>query len=162
MAKYSGSNIFEKLGALIPGYKGYAEREGRRDTDKILRDHISASLQQVSSIINKWSKLLLKKGKLESVSEIEEIQRKITIISDQIKFSQYGSSGFFDVVQVKKEQLDKLYLHDLAFKSKADALIETIKREDSEGKIALGRIINQLNELKDALSSRGNIITEIE
>ena len=24
-------NVFDKIGSLIPGYKGYAELEGRRD-----------------------------------------------------------------------------------------------------------------------------------
>jgi len=37
MADYTGKNIFEKIGSFIPGYKGYSEKEGRRDTDKLLR-----------------------------------------------------------------------------------------------------------------------------
>ena len=56
MAEYKGNNIFEKLGALIPGYKGYSEREGRRDTDKILRNHIAESLQQNIPLLHKWNK----------------------------------------------------------------------------------------------------------
>ena len=29
-------NIFDKLGSLIPGYRGYAERDSRRNCDKLL------------------------------------------------------------------------------------------------------------------------------
>ena len=35
-----GMSGFEKLVAKIPGYKGYKEKEMRREADKLLRDHI--------------------------------------------------------------------------------------------------------------------------
>ncbi len=44
MADYNGKNIFEKIGAFIPGYKGYSEKEGRRDTDKLMRIGIAKLL----------------------------------------------------------------------------------------------------------------------
>jgi hypothetical protein len=45
-------NIFDKIGSLIPGYKGYAEREGRRNCDKILRESIVAKLMLLEKQLN--------------------------------------------------------------------------------------------------------------
>lgn len=54
MSEYKGKNILEKIGAFIPGYKGYSEKEGRKDTDKLLRleiakhmDHMKLAHNQV-------------------------------------------------------------------------------------------------------------------
>ena len=53
-------NVFDKIGSLIPGYKGYAERDGRRNCDKILRDSISAQLSEAEKNIYSQMKEALK------------------------------------------------------------------------------------------------------
>jgi len=64
-------NVFDKIGSLIPGYKGYAEREGRRNCDKILRDSIVTQLIECEKILySQMSDALKKKDKLK-MSEIE-------------------------------------------------------------------------------------------
>ena len=45
-------NIFDRIGSLIPGYKGYSEREGRRNTDKVLREEISKKMYEIEKKIN--------------------------------------------------------------------------------------------------------------
>jgi hypothetical protein len=52
MGDYTGKNVFEKIGAFIPGYKGYSEKEGRKDTDKLLRLEIAKHLDRLKEIIN--------------------------------------------------------------------------------------------------------------
>jgi hypothetical protein len=43
-------NIFDRIGSLIPGYSGYADREGRRNCDKVLRDSIVVKLIEVEKL----------------------------------------------------------------------------------------------------------------
>src|SRR5437870_3297870 len=44
-------NWLERLTAKIPGYKGYLEKETRRDVDKIHREHVATMLFQLKSPI---------------------------------------------------------------------------------------------------------------
>ena len=53
-------NIFDKIASLIPGYKGYAERDGRRNCDKILRDKISGQLKEMEDVMHKFMTNALK------------------------------------------------------------------------------------------------------
>ena len=39
-------NILEKLGAKIPGFHGYLEREMRREVDKLQRDWLAAQVDR--------------------------------------------------------------------------------------------------------------------
>ena len=48
-------NILDKIGALIPGYSGYAERDGRRNCDKILRESIANQLISSIDLTNKFN-----------------------------------------------------------------------------------------------------------
>ena len=45
-------NIIDKIASLIPGYKGYAERDGRRNCDRVLRDSITNCLLEVEKKID--------------------------------------------------------------------------------------------------------------
>ena len=53
-------NIFDKIGSLIPGYMGYAEREGRRNCDKILRNEIVSKLSEIEKILYEQMRKALK------------------------------------------------------------------------------------------------------
>lgn len=44
MSEYKG-NILEKIGAFIPGYKGYSVKEGGKGMDKFLRLEIAKHLR---------------------------------------------------------------------------------------------------------------------
>jgi hypothetical protein len=57
-------NIFDKIGSLIPVYRGYAEREGRRNCDKILREKIITKLIDTEKILyEQMSEALKQKDK---------------------------------------------------------------------------------------------------
>ena len=40
-------NWLERIGHVIPGFRGYLEKEERRATDKLLREHIAQRLDQL-------------------------------------------------------------------------------------------------------------------
>ena len=42
-------NVFEKIVGKIPGFKGYFERELRRDSDKLQRDYIAEKLGNIKN-----------------------------------------------------------------------------------------------------------------
>jgi hypothetical protein len=164
MVKYKDNNIFEKLGALIPGYKGYSEMESRRETDKILRNFIADSLSKNLSLLIKWKKSYLKQGRLEELNDLDDIEKRIRIISNNIKFAQQGHSGFFDLVQVNEETLNNLYLYDLKFKEKIENFTSNMNaiETNSQDVIVLKKLAEQLDSLKQIVENRDNIIMEIK
>ncbi len=52
MSSYGRKNFFEVLGAFVPGYKGYSEKEMRRESDRILRDAIVSRLQDKKTVVD--------------------------------------------------------------------------------------------------------------
>ena len=48
------------------------------------------------------------------------VSKKVDTVENRIRFATYGYSGFFDVVQIKEDQLDRIYRFDLALFSYAE------------------------------------------
>ena len=51
--KVTGSmDIFKKIADKIPGFKGYVERQNRRDSDKLLRDTIYRRFRELEGRVS--------------------------------------------------------------------------------------------------------------
>lgn len=103
---------FEELVGKIPGYKGYKEKELRREADKLLREKIAGELMILRRRLNEGQMELLSAGLIKFTDDLERAIMKLQILSDRIKTATYGYSGLFDAVKVKEDHLDALYAFD--------------------------------------------------
>lgn len=120
------TNIFDKIGTLIPGYRGYQEREGRRECDRQLREQIEDKLTYIEKGIN----LQIENTPFERLSEIENIRKKINNLSDLIRYSPYGASAFFSESVINEIELENIYQHDLDILDATNELEELTKLKD--------------------------------
>ena len=116
------SDWLERLGEKIPGYGGYAERERRRDLDKLHREHLADRLRAAKGPLNEVRRELTSSGRLMEVGPIDRVLKKIDQIENRVRFASYGYSGFFDAVKIEEPQLEALYGFDLALVEKVEAL----------------------------------------
>jgi len=118
----------ERLAASIPGYKGYKEKEMRREADKLLRMHLARQLEEQWRRLPDLQKQLIGAGQLELVDDLEGAVMGLQTIVDRLKTASYGYAGFFDAVKVKEEQLDALYRFDEALLNEVPKVAEGIDR----------------------------------
>lgn len=103
---------FETLAAKIPGYKGYKEKEMRREADALLRQHLAAKFgEQLSRAGDVASQMLTGPG-MAQLGEMDKGNTRLQTLIDKIKTAAQGYAGFFDAVKVKEDELDKLYEFD--------------------------------------------------
>jgi hypothetical protein len=116
---------FEKLVAKIPGYKGYKQKEMRRDADKLLRTHIygvlTAQRRRIEDIQGS-----LGVAQIEYVEQLGRARRRLQTLADTVNTAAYGYSGLFDAVKVGEEQLDALYTFDDNLLTESDAIVTSI------------------------------------
>jgi hypothetical protein len=163
MADYPGNNIFEKLGAFIPGYKGYTEKEGRRDTDKLLRMEIARQLDGMKSGVDDIIRQQTEGKKIDLIPELDRIKRKIGLVADQIRYASHGEAGFFDVVQVDVSNLESLYQYDLDIQEEAENLAKSLHNlNDTENlKKDCASVIAMLTALSKMIENRDKVILEV-
>ena len=127
---------FGKLLSKLPGFKGYMEKETRRDADKLIRDVLAqrfgAQLDRLSDVQNE----LLSNGGFEFVDDVEGAAVKLRTFIDRVKTAPRGYAGLFDAIQVKEEQLDQLYNFEYQLLAEVDTLSGAI----DQVRMALGTL----------------------
>jgi hypothetical protein len=153
-------NFMEKLFRMVPGYGGYAEKESRRNTDKVLRMHLAGQLDEVKAVFDRFTADLTRQpGHLELMTHASSIAKLLEKAGDRLKFADYGYAGFFDNQKVMEPQLDALYQFDLELsqaimdiKAKSSAL----RPEPAE----LAALLEDLRGFDDRLNARHEAISK--
>jgi hypothetical protein len=104
----------EGLIGKIPGYKGYKEKELRREADKLLRDTIANRMRTVKTQLDGLQKDLISAGKFDLIDEAGSSATQIQTFIDRVRTASYGYSGLFDATRIKEEDLDRVYEFDIA------------------------------------------------
>ena len=107
-------NLLEKIGAWIPGFKGYVDRNARRDADKMLRETVATRFEQQWSRVSDLQRQMVADGGIESVDTLEAAAVKLRTFVDRVRTAPYGYAGFFDAVKVNEPELVRLYQFDAA------------------------------------------------
>jgi len=119
----------------VPGYGGYAEKETRREADKLLRKYIAEKLGEFRRRFVKIAETLTNAGRLEELVPVDRLSAKMEKIEDRIRFADYGYSGFFDPVRVDEHRLDKIYEFDAEILSQAletEELVSTAQKSTDD------------------------------
>lgn len=125
---------FAKVLSKIPGFKGYMEKETRRDSDKIVRDVVAAKFTDQLDRLSELQNDMLSNGGFEYVDDVEQSAVKLRTFIDRVKTAPRGYAGVFDAVQVKENELDQLYNFDYQLLSEVDNLAAAI----DQCRVALG------------------------
>jgi hypothetical protein len=149
-------NIFDKIGSLIPGYAGYAERNNRRQCDKLLREKIAGMINSSEKLMAKRIAASIKTNEHTQLNESEECRKKMNTIHDKIKFAPYGESAFFSSAQLKENELFAIYQKDLALLDKSNEINQLISDSDCK------TILNKIDALEGMLNERNGFIKEFK
>ena len=111
---------FKKLASYIPGFKGYVERQNRRDADKLVRDVVARRFTELWTRASNLQKDLIAAGKIQLVDDVEQAALQLRTFIDRLTTAPRGYSGVFDAVKINEKELEQLYNFDLAFFDLAD------------------------------------------
>lgn len=112
----------EKLLGKIPGYKGYKDKEIRRESDKLLRETVATQMEAQRQRMDDLQKQLITAGRFEYLDEMGNAATKLQTFIDRVRKAAYGYAGLFDAVRVREEELDRLYDFDTKLLEYAERL----------------------------------------
>jgi len=160
----SGMSGLEKLVNKIPGYRGYKEKEMRREADKLLRDHIYGVLtEQRRRIENIQGSLGVEH--IEFVERIGKARRRLQTLADTVHTAAYGYAGLFDAVKVKEKELDALYSFDDGLLAESEAIatgVDSLQAamDNEEGLSgAIRDLTETITRLQDLYNRRKDVLT---
>lgn len=107
-------NFLERLMDRIPGFRGFQDRELRRDVDKLQREHMAGEVQGLKVRLRDRARDYTDAGQIGVLDRFERLDRRLDGLAQSIRFADYGATGLFDAVKVGEAELRRLYEFDLA------------------------------------------------
>lgn len=105
-------NWFERVLLKIPGFKGYYEREFRRDADRLQREFIVRQLNEAERHLSRTIQTVSRQKDLALLTEFDLLSKRLQKTVGEILYADRGYSGFFDLVKIGESELDAVYRLD--------------------------------------------------
>jgi hypothetical protein len=122
----SQMRLSERIAAALPGFRGYKEKELRRESDKLIRNHLYLKLSKDKDNVRNISQRIADKRYIDTLPDIDRLVAKMDRITEKVNHASYGYSGFFDIVKIKEEHLDHMIAYDNQLLDSVNALTEAI------------------------------------
>jgi hypothetical protein len=147
--KVTGSmDIFKKIASKIPGFKGYVERQNRRDSDKLIRDTIYRRFRELEGRVSDMQVELINKGEISYTDDLEKAALRLRTFADRVRTAPRGYSSLFEAIKINEPELTKMYEYDALLLDKADAVGSAIDNiQASVGTDGLPAAIRNLQTL---------------
>jgi hypothetical protein len=160
-----GQNFLEKIASAIPGFKGYREKERRRDADRMSREHMAVRLEGAKKELDTLSANASRVGELDVINDIETARKRLDKVAARIRYADRGYAGFFDAVKIDEAVLDRVYQFDVALlvgvEEARDAAQAAGAAAGGVGP-ALQGFIGRLDALDEALGEREQILSGVK
>ncbi|MGQ9459911.1 MAG: hypothetical protein ACUVRA_01585 [Candidatus Bathyarchaeaceae archaeon] len=146
--------LSERILAELPGFRGYKEKEIRRETDKLIRNHVYQKLVQARKNVKDVFQQLSDRRFHEVLTEMDRLVMIFDRVAEKIHHASYGYAGFFDVLKVQEEKLDKMIDFDSTLIDHVQKILDdatVFKKEVVKGQFK--RVRQHIDKLRDSLES---------
>ena len=120
-------NFVEKILRKIPGFKGYLEKEYRRESDYLARTWLADRLQVCKRGLDDYARNLVDSGEIDGLTHCDRLRSKVDKLILGLRGAVRGYSGVFDFVRVKEDVLDDVYKLDISLTEAVDKLAGEIE-----------------------------------
>jgi hypothetical protein len=123
----SEKNFLEKIASHIPGIAGYREREGRRETDRRVREFLAGRLDEGRAGLVALRNRATDAGELKLLDVIGRLDRTLQKSVSSLRYADYGFSGVFDQVKIREAELEQICAYDSALVTDVVSLADSLR-----------------------------------
>jgi len=152
----AGENALETLARAIPGFKGYRERDLRRDADRQQREYLAGRLEANRKALDEVADQATRGGVLDAINDVETARKRLDRVAARLRYAERGYSGFFDAVKVDETVLGRLYQFDLSLLEGVEAVRTAAEAARAAGAAGMRSALPAVTAAVDALDARLN------
>ena len=146
----------------IPGYRGYHEKEARRDADGALRRALAQDYTAQHQRLPRVQQTLLAAHRLDQLAPVDQAAGRLQHFIDRLRTATYGYAGLRDAIPVDERALDQLYQFDLALADGVDEIggkIEAVEQAADGGDLhaPLAALNSTIADLQARFDARADV-----
>ncbi len=147
--------LSETILSAIPGFKGYKEKELRRESDRLIRDHLRRRLKDAEDLLKKFFQKLSDERIYGVLENTDRLVMEFDRVKARIDHASYGYSGFFDIVKIDERDLEEMLAFD-------NGLIESVEKILNQSKTLKDIGIDKVEEIHKGLEALRSSLNELE
>lgn len=117
--------LSKRLQLLIPGLRGYRNKEDIRVSDELLRNQVADRLDRVKGNLEILRKQVAMSGDMTNLTGVGSLISQVQTLSGEVRHAAQGYAGWVAPVRIDEEKLNKLYDYDYSFVSSVFQLDDT-------------------------------------
>jgi hypothetical protein len=157
--------MIETVLRYIPGFRGYLEKEYRRESDELQREWLADRLQRAKRGLDAYSRRLADAAQLDAIPLCDRLRGKLDKAIGRVRGAMQGYSGFFDLVEVDEARLDQVYQHDVDMMEQVSALadrIEGLAKETKPPGEVVPELMNTVEDIEQRWDAREDLLKGLE
>ena len=130
--------ILKKIQNFVPGFRGYRRREDLRDADRMLRAQMAGHLGSIRQGLEDSRSLISRGWNSKELELLGGVISQLKKVEGQVAHAETGYSGFVADIEVKEDQIFRLYDYDASMidmigqmRSSLDAIRASLSSGDS-------------------------------
>ena len=165
----SQMRLSERIAAALPGFGGYKEKELRRESDKLIRNNLTLKLSKGKDNVRSIAQRIAEKRYLDVLPDIDRLTAKMDRITEKVNHASYGYAGFYDIVKIKEEHLDRMITFDNQLLDEVvtltvsidDLKVQLLSGNYSNLKDKIQAVSGKLELLEDTFDKREQVIAGV-
>jgi len=154
--------LLEKLEMLIPGFRGYKQKELLREDDALVRRKVASILDDARVKVERLITVMRKKN-ISIALRLDDLRLELMKASQMVKHATYGYSGLFDRVKIGETELQRLLEYDYKLVSGASRIMERVLElstltDPQEFMEKLNSTIDLVRQLEDDIKAREDVL----
>jgi len=159
-------SLQERIAMMIPGFRGYKEKELRRDTDQLIRNKVYTTLRMGLKDLRWCYREIINADLFDRSDQINRLIMKTDKINEKIHHAERGYSGVWQAIKVREGELYELLRYDASLIDVSENMRKDITqiKEEIQGKkfdVAFKTIENfemTIDEFDDKFTEREEVI----
>jgi hypothetical protein len=158
--------LLERIMGYIPGYRGYKEKELRRESDRLVRTDAVNRLKAAKTAVRRTfaNPTVVQKLTSEDSYRFDALTSRLDRVTQRIDRAVAGYQGMFDAVKVKEDKLDTVIQHDLSLIQEAEAIktdcdnVAKMQPGNADWGTAVDSLISKVEDLDALIDQRTEIL----
>ena len=158
--------LSERILAAIPGFRGYKEKELRRESDRLIRNHLYQRLSKAKSDLKDVFQRLSDRRLFEVLTDVDRLVAKFDRVAEKVNHASYGYAGFFNIVKIEEENLDQMINFDNQLVDGVDKIVtevdtfksEVLKQEVKKARDRVQHLTETLEAFEETFDKREEVI----
>jgi hypothetical protein len=163
-------SLLEKIMGYIPGYRGYKEKELRRESDRLVRMEAVNRLKTAKTAFRRTfaNPSAVQKLLGDDTYRFDALNSRLDRVTQRIDRAVAGYAGMFDAIKVKEDKLDSVIQHDLGLIEKAESIKADVEKVVSitpgtdEWRTAMDALISKIEEFDRLVDERSSLLRGLE